>query len=282
MQSIKLNDGHVIPALGIGTFTLSPDDAENAVIHAIQDGYTLIDTANAYMNEKAVGRAIKRSGAPRESLYVSTKLWPSVYSNAKEAIDETLNRLGLDYVDLLFLHQPVGDVRHAYRAMEDAVKAGKVRSIGLSNFPVAEMEDIVAHASIKPAVLQAEAHPYYINHERQTFLKDNGMVLMSWYPLGHGDHSLLNEGIFARLAKKYHKTPAQIILRWHVQMGFIVIPGSKNPAHIKDNIDIFDFALTDEEMNEIQKLDKEVPYYHQTEEALEGYLRFAPDFNSQK
>lgn len=282
MENFKLNNGTEIPAAGIGTFLMSPEDAENAVYSAFTNGYTMVDTANAYMNEKAVGRGIKKAGVRREDIYVSTKLWPSVYSDAANAIDATLRRLDMDYIDLLFLHQPVGDIMGAYRAMEDAVKAGKVKSIGLSNFSREQIQKIVGTEEIKPAVIQVEAHPYYPQTELKAYLKTFGAHVMAWYPLGHGDKSLVNEPVFTKLAEKYGKSNAQIILRWHVQSGNIVIPGSRNPAHIKDNINIFDFALTDEEMKEIAAINKNLPYYVQTESALQGYLRMAPDFDSQE
>ncbi|MEE8815518.1 MAG: aldo/keto reductase [Lachnospiraceae bacterium] len=282
MENFKLNNGTTIPAEGIGTFLLSPDDAENAVYSAFTNGYTMVDTANAYMNEKAVGRGLKKAGVKREDVYISTKLWPSIYGDAAKAIDDTLKRLGTDYIDLLFLHQPVGEIKAAYRAMEDAVKAGKVRSLGLSNFPMDELKDIVDNEEIKPSVIQVEAHPYFPQTELKKYIASFGGRIMAWYPLGHGDRSLVNEPVFTELAKKYHKSNAQIILRWHVQSCNIVIPGSKNPAHIKDNIDIYDFTLTDEDMKAIATVNKNVRYYTATKEALNGYLHMAPDFDSQK
>ncbi|MGN1390313.1 MAG: aldo/keto reductase [Bulleidia sp.] len=282
MENFKLNNGTEIPAAGIGTFLMSPDDAENAVCSAFQNGYTMVDTANAYMNEKAVGRGLKKAGVKRSDVYISTKLWPSIYSDAAHAIDETLERLDTEYIDLLFLHQPVGDIRGAYRAMEDAVKAGKVRSLGLSNFSIDQIREIAGSEEIKPSVIQVEAHPYFPQTELKEYLKTIGGVIMAWYPLGHGDHSLIEQPVFTKLAEKYHKSNAQIILRWHVQSGNIVIPGSRNPQHIKDNIDLFDFSLSDEEMQEIAALNTGRRYYTQTEEALQGYLHMAPDFNSQK
>lgn len=282
MENFKLNNGTESPAAGIGTFLMSPDDAENAVYSAFTSGYTMVDTANAYMNEKAVGRGIRRAGVRREDIYVSTKLWPSIYGDAANAIDSTLKRLDMDYIDLLFLHQPVGEIENAYKAMEDAVKAGKVRSIGLSNFPADKLREIADSADVKPSVIQVEAHPYYPQTELKEYLKTFGAVVMAWYPLGHGDKSLVNEPVFTKLGEKYGKSNAQIILRWHIQSGNIVIPGSRNPEHIKDNIDIFDFTLTDEEMAEIAGVNKNTPYYTATESALQGYLNTAPDFDSQK
>ncbi|MGF0034694.1 aldo/keto reductase [Bariatricus sp. SGI.154] len=282
MEYLHLNNGTKIPTTGIGTFLLQPSDAENAIVSALSNGYELIDTANAYMNEKAVGRGMKKSGLKREAICLSTKLWPSEYADADRAIDDTLKRLDTDYIDLLFLHQPIGDYIGAYQAMERTVKVGKVKSLGLSNFPIEKIQEIISVTEIKPAVLQVEAHPYYPQTALKEYLKDMGTLIMAWYPLGHGDHTLLNEAIFTELAEKYGKTTAQIILRWHTQAGNIVIPGSKNEAHIKDNINIFDFTLTEEEMQKIAGLDKDVRYYTATEEALQGYLAFAPDFDSQE
>lgn len=282
MKYFNLNNGTKIPAAGIGTFLLQPEEAEAACIAALKNGYTLIDTANAYMNEKAVGRAVKASGKSREKIYISTKLWPSVYAAADQAIDETLARLDTDYIDLLFLHQPVGDYMGAYKAMEKAVKDGKVKSLGLSNFSEEQIKEIIDKTEIKPAVVQVEAHPYFPQTALKKYLEQFGTVIMAWYPLGHGDKALLKEDVFTELAGKYGKTNAQIILRWHTQVGNIVIPGSKNEEHIKDNINIFDFALTDEEMEKIAAVDKNVRYYTATKEALQGYLAFAPNFDEQK
>ena len=281
MEYITLNNGTKAPLCGIGTFMMSPADAEEAVYNALTNGYRMIDTANAYINEKAVGRGLKRSGVARGEVYLITKLWPSVYADADKAIDETLARLGTDYVDLLFLHQPVGDYIGAYRAMERAVKAGKVKSLGLSNFPEAQIKEVIDATEVPPAFVQVEAHPYYPQTALKAYLKPMGTAIMAWYPLGHGDKSLVNEEVFTKLAEKYGKSNAQVILRWHTQVGDVVIPGSKNVDHIRDNINIFDFTLTDDELAEIAKLDQNKRYYTATEEALQGYLQFAPDFNEQ-
>lgn len=282
MEYLNLNNGTKIPAAGIGTFLLQPADAENSVVSALANGYELIDTANAYMNEKAVGRGMKKAGPDREKIYLSTKLWPSEYANADQAIEGTLRRMDTDYIDLLFLHQPVGNYVGAYKAMERAVKAGKVKSLGLSNFTMEQIKEVLEETEIKPAVVQVEAHPYYPQTALKEYLKNMGTRIMAWYPLGHGDKALLDENVFTELAGKYGKSTAQIILRWHTQVGNIVIPGSKNEAHIKDNINIFDFTLTDEEIQKIADLNKNVRYYTATEEALQGYLAFAPDFDSQE
>lgn len=276
MDYIKLNVGNKMPTLGLGTFLLSPKDAEEAVYNALKDGYRLIDTANAYMNERAVGRGIKKSGVAREDIFLESKLWPTVYTK-ETAIDEMLDRLGTDYVDLLLLHQPAGDYMAGYKMMEKAVKEGKVKSIGISNFEGGPLKKILENCEIKPSVIQVEAHPYYPQNELKKILDENDIHIQAWYPLGHGDKALLEEPIFKELGEKYGKTPAQIILRWHVQSGNIVIPGSKNPKHIKDNANIFDFELTGDEMDRINKLDKGVRYYTSTKEMLDSYAHMELD-----
>lgn len=281
MEIIRLNNGVEMPDFGIGTFLLSPDEAERSVYEALQCGYRMVDTANAYMNEKAVGRAIRRSGVKREEIFVSTKLWPTVYED-DNAVDETLKRLGLDYVDLLFIHQPAGNYMAGYRQMEKAYKEGKIKAIGISNFHDEKLRDILENAQIKPQVMQTEAHPYFPQTALREELKDNDIRIMAWYPLGHGDKALINEPVFAKLAEKYGKTPAQIILRWHTQMGFIVIPGSKNPDHVRENFEIFDFKLTEDEMKEIAAIDKGVRYYNATPEQEEAYASMTLDLDSQK
>ena len=234
------------------------------------------------MNEKAVGRAIAKSGVARDKLFVSTKLWPSVYEAGDAAIEGTLNRLGLDYVDMLILHQPVGNYLAAWKTMEKAYKEGKVRALGLSNFPQEKIAEVIDHAEIKPQLVTVECHPYFAQSDLREYLSQYGIVIEAWYPLGHGDKGLQEEPVFTKLAEKYGKTPAQVILRWHVQMGTSIIPGSKNPTHIADNADIFDFELTDEEMAEVAKLDGTKKYYEATEEALAGYLAIKPDFDAQE
>ena len=281
MEIIRLNNGVEMPDFGIGTFLLSPDEAERSVYEALQCGYRMVDTANAYMNEKAVGRAIRRSGVNREEIFVSTKLWPTVYED-ENAVDETLKRLGLDYVDLLFIHQPAGNYMAGYRQMEKAYKEGKIKAIGISNFHDEKLRDILENAQIKPQVIQTEAHPYFPQTDLREELKDYDIRIMAWYPLGHGDKALINEPVFAKLAEKYGKTPAQIILRWHTQMGFIVIPGSKNPDHVRENFEIFDFKLTEDEMKEIAAIDKGVRYYNATPEQEEAYASMTLDLDSQK
>ena len=281
MEYISLNNGVKMPMAGIGTFLLSPDEAETSVLHALECGYRLIDTANAYVNEKAVGRAMKRSGLPREEIFLETKLWPSFYEQ-DDAVDQTLARLDTAYIDLLLIHQPAGNYIAGYQQMEKAYKEGKVRAIGLSNFTAAQIQEILDICEVKPAVLQTEVHPYSQEKELKAFLAKEEIVIQAWYPLGHGDKALIEEPLFTRLAAKYGKTNAQIILRWHIQDGNIVIPGSKNPAHIQDNFDLFDFALTDEEMRQIAAMDQQKRYYHSTPEMLKAYAEMVPPVDEQK
>ena len=277
MEYIVLNNGVGCPVIGIGTFMLSPAEAENSVREALKMGYSLVDTANAYVNERAVGRGMKDSGIAREDVFLYTKLWPSEYEN-ENAVDETLERLGVDYVDLLYIHQPAGNWLAGYRQLEKAYKEGKAKSIGISNFEGKYIEELETKWEIVPQFIQVEAHPYFTQQELRKTLDKYDIKLMSWYPLGHGDKPLQNEPGFAKLAEKYGKTPAQVILRWHTQMGFAVIPGSRSVDHIRDNLDILDFTLTDEEMAEIAKLDKSVRYYHRTEEQLVQFAGWRPAF----
>ena len=277
MEYVTLNNGVNCPVVGIGTFMLTPADAENSVREALQMGYSLVDTANAYVNERAVGRGIRKSGAAREDVFLSTKLWPSEYEN-ENAVDETLERLGVDYVDLLYIHQPAGNWLAGYRQLEKAYKEGKARSIGISNFEGKYLEELETKWEVIPQFIQVEAHPYFTQKELRKTLDKYDIRLMSWYPLGHGDKSLINEPVFAELGEKYGKTSAQVILRWHTQMGFAVIPGSRNVDHIRDNLNILDFELADEEMKEIEKLDKEQRYYHRTDEQLIQFAAWRPEF----
>lgn len=277
MEYVVLNNEVKCPVVGIGTFMLSPAEAENSVKEALKMGYSLIDTANAYVNERACGRGMKESGAKREDIFLSTKLWPSEYEN-ENAVDETLERLGVDYVDLLYIHQPAGNWLAGYRQLEKAYKDGKAKSIGISNFEGEYIEELQTEWEIVPQFIQVEAHPYFTQKELRKTLDKYDIKLMSWYPLGHGDKSLINEPVFDELGRKYGKTPAQIILRWHTQMGFVVISGSKNVNHIKDNLDILDFKLTDEEMAKIAKLDRDERYYHRTDEQLAGFAEWKPEF----
>ena len=279
--TIKLNNGVEMPLAGIGTFLLSPDEAEASCISALAGGCRLIDTANAYVNERAVGRAMKKSGLKREEIFLETKLWPAFYEQA-DAVEKTLARLDTDYIDLLLIHQPAGNYVAGYRLMEKAYKEGKVRAIGLSNFSVEQIKEILSICEVKPTILQTEVHPYSQEKALKEFLDSQGIVIQAWYPLGHGDKALIEEPVFSKLAQKYGKSNAQIILRWHVQSGNIVIPGSKNPAHIKDNFALFDFVLTEDEMAEIAALDQGKRYYTSTPEMLKKYAEMVPPVDEQK
>ena len=281
MKYVTLHNGVKMPMAGIGTFLLTPDEAEASCLSALADGYRLIDTANAYCNEKAVGRAMKKSGLQREEIFLETKLWPAFYEQA-DAVEKTLARLDTDYIDLLLIHQPAGNYAAGYRLMEKAYKEGKVRAIGLSNFNRAQLEEILSLCEVRPTVLQTELHPYHQEPALKDFLKEQGMAAQAWYPLGHGDTALLQEPLFGALGKKYGKSAAQIILRWHMQDGNIVIPGSKNPDHIRANLDLFDFELTDEEMAKIAALNKNVRYYTSTPEMLKKYAEMVPPVDGQK
>lgn len=276
---ITLNDGNKIPQFGLGVFQISGDEkTKEACLEAFKLGYRHIDTAHAYQNERGVGQAVKESGIPREEIWITSKLWPSEYGEGKtaKAIDKMLERLQTDHIDLLLLHQQFGDYLGAWKDMEKAVAESKVKSIGLSNFESERLEEVLAAATIKPSVLQVECHPYYQQNDLKKRIAPYNTVIESWYPLGHGDAALIEEPVFTKLAEKYGKTNAQIILRWHIQEGIIVFPKSSNPVHIKENIDIFDFELTEEEMNEIRQLDKGFRYYTRTlaeqEEALGQFV----------
>lgn len=281
MEFTTLNNGAVMPMEGIGTFLLTPDEAENSVLYTLQNGGRLIDTANAYCNEKAVGRAMKKSGVDRRDIFLETKLWPVFYEDG-DAVDRTLSRLGTDYIDLLLIHQPAGNYIAGYRQMEKAYKEGKVRSIGLSNFKEDQIKEILEICEVKPTVLQTEVHPYYQLKELKNFLDSESIRIQAWYPIGHGDKKLIEEPLFTRLGRKYDKSNVQIILRWHIQDGNIVIPGSKNTDHIKDNFDIFDFELTDDEMKEIAELDRNAKYYISTPEMIEKYATMTFPIDEQK
>lgn len=280
MENTVLNNGITCPLVGIGTFTLAPADAENSVREALKMGYRLIDTANAYVNERAVGRGMKESGIAREEIFLSTKLWPSEYENPN-AVDETLERLGVDYVDLLYIHQPAGNWMAGYRQLEKAYKEGKAKAIGISNFEGEFLAELETKWEVVPQFMQVEAHPYFAQDELRKTLDKYGIKLMAWYPLGHGDKSLIEQPVFKKLAEKYGKSPAQIIIRWHTQMGFVVIPGSKNVAHIKDNLDILDFRMTDEEMAEIAKMNTGKRYYHRSDAQLAQFASYKPAYEKE-
>ena len=272
---ITLNDGNKIPQFGLGVYQVPEGETTiNSVKTALEMGVRHIDTAHAYQNERSVGRAVKESGIPRNEIWITTKLWPSEYGEGKtsQAIDKMLKRLDTDYIDLLLLHQQFGDYIGAYKDMQKAFKDGRVKSIGLSNFESERLEEVLAMAEIPPSVLQVECHPYYQQNELKKRIEKYGTVIESWYPIGHGDKNLINEPLFTKLGQKYGKTNVQIILRWHIQEGTIVFPRSTNPVHIKENFEIFDFELTQDEMNEIRKLDSGKRFFNMTLEQQEQML----------
>lgn len=281
-KEITLNNGVLMPNVGIGTYLLEPQDAENSVREALQMGYRLIDTANAYRNERAVGRGMKTSGVKREDIFLSTKLWPSEYENP-HAIEETLERLQTDYIDLLFLHQPTKNWRKGYQQLVDAYKKGIIRSIGISNFEGQYIEDVLKEFDVKPQVIQVECHPFFPQDELRKITDKEHIAIMSWYPLGGKGMTdeLLHQPLIEKIAKKHHKTTAQVILRWHIQMGFVVIPGSKNVDHIRDNYAIYDFNLDEEDMRLIATLNNGQRRYIRTDEALERYATWKIEYEKE-
>lgn len=268
MEFMILNNGVKMPKLGFGTISQFGDQITENVNYALNHGYSLIDTANRYGNEVEVGKGIRESNIKREDIFIETKLGPTLYEN-DEAIDHTLERLGVDYIDLMLLHHPVNNYIYAYKMLEKAYKEGKVKAIGISNFKVEQIQEILDHCEIVPALMQVECHPYYPAEEVKEFCDKQGITLQSWYPLGHGNSEMLNDSVFLELAKKYQKSTVQVILRWHTQMGFGLVPGSKSWDHIEDNANIFDFTLTAEEMDQIAGLNKHTPFYRVTKESLE-------------
>lgn len=266
---VQLNNGILMPQFGLGTF-LQPSDSvcEQSCLTALKAGYRHIDTAHAYNDEAGVGRAVKNSGIPREEIWITSKLWPTEYGEGKtlKAIDEMLERMQLDYIDLLYVHQPVGDFVGAWRDMEKAVAMGKVRALGISNFDASDevLEKIMSESTVKPAVLQIECHPYAQRLAMREKAKAHNIQVECWFPLGGAmsNGALLKDPTIMEIAKAHGKTAAQVILRWHIQEGFSVIPGASNPDYIKENIDIFDFTLTDDEMAEMRGLNKERRFFN--------------------
>lgn len=266
---VQLNNGILMPQLGLGTF-LQPSDSvcEQSCLTALKAGYRHIDTAHAYNDEAGVGRAVKESGIPRKDIWITSKLWPTEYGEGKtlKAIDEMLKRMQLDYIDLLYVHQPIGDFVGAWRDMEKAVAMGKVRALGISNFDASDevFNKIMNESKVKPAVLQIECHPYAQRLAIREKVKPYGIHITCWFPLGGAmsKGALLKDPTIMNIAKAYGKTPAQVILRWHIQEGFSVIPGASNPDYIRENIKIFDFELTDEEMKQMRSLNKEKRFFN--------------------
>lgn len=257
-KTVKLNSGYEMPIYGLGTYSLHDEECKNSVNAALENGVRLIDTAHAYGNEAEIGEAIRNSNVPREDIFVITKLYPDQFSDPKAAIEEALNNLNIDYIDMMLLHHPgTGDVE-AYKAMEEAVIEGKIRSIGLSNWYVKELEAFLPQVNTTPALIQNEIHPYYQENDVIPYIQDLGIVVQGWYPLGGRGHTseLLNDTVITNIAKAHDVSSAQVILRWNLQKGVVVIPGSSNPNHIKENTQLFSFELSGNEMKQMNALDR--------------------------
>ena len=257
-KTVMLNSGYEMPIYGIGTYSLTGETCVESITAALNSGVRLIDTAYMYHNEESVGEAVRNSGIPREEIFVITKLYPNQFSNPDEAIEEALNKLDIDYIDMMLLHHPgIGDVE-AYLAMEKAVADGKLHSIGLSNWYIEELEEFLPQVNITPALVQNEIHPYYQENDVIPYIQNHGIVVQGWYPLGGRGHTaeLLGDEVILEIAAAHGKSSAQVILRWNLQKGVVVIPGSSNPDHIQENTELFDFELTEEEMGRIGALDR--------------------------
>lgn len=257
-KTVTLNSGYEMPLNGIGTYSLTGDTCYNSISSALDSGVRLIDTAYMYHNEEEIGKAIRDSGIPREEIFVTTKIYPTQFDNPEEAIELALEKLDIEYIDLMLLHHPGdGDVE-AYKAMEKYVESGKIHSIGLSNWYVEELEEFLPQVDITPALVQNEIHPYYQENDVIPYIQNLGIVVQGWYPFGGRGHTseLLNDNTIVDIAKKHDVSSAQVILRWNLQKGVVVIPGSSNPEHIKENTEIYHFELSEEEMNKINELDR--------------------------
>jgi diketogulonate reductase-like aldo/keto reductase len=265
-----------MPQFGLGTFRATNEACKDACLVALKNGYRHFDTAHAYGNESGVGAAVKESGIPREEIWITSKLWPSEYGEGitMQAIDKMLARLQTTYIDLLYVHQPVGDFVGAWKDMEKAVGAGKVRALGISNFDDSDevFHAIVDNMKIMPAVMQIECHPYAQRLDVREKVKQYNIAIECWYPLGHGDKGLLSDPVIAKIAEAHSKSIVQIILRWHIQEGFSVIPGATNPDYIKENINIFDFSLNNAEMATMRSLNKEQRFFNMTLEQKQGFV----------
>ncbi|NNU83230.1 aldo/keto reductase [Geobacillus sp. BMUD] len=258
MQTVTLNNGVKMPILGFGVYQITDFDlCEQCVYDALMTGYRLIDTAAAYQNEEAVGRAIKRSGIPREDIFVTTKLWiqDAGYENTKRAFARSLERLQLDYVDLYLIHQPFGDIYGSWRAMEELYREGKIRAIGVSNFHTDRLIDLILHHEVTPAVNQIETHPFCQQTESAEWMKQHNVQLESWAPFAEGRNGIFQNEVLVSIAKKHHKSVAQVILRWLTQRGIVAIPKSVHKERIVENFQIFDFELDQDDMNKIAALD---------------------------
>lgn len=257
-KTVMLNSGYEMPIFGLGTYSLLDDECVSSVTSALNSGVRLVDTAYMYHNEESVGEAVRNSGISREDIFVITKLYPNQFKDAESAIDEALNKLDIDYIDMMLLHHPGEYDVDAYHAMEKAVKDGKIRSLGLSNWYVEELENFLPQITIKPALVQNEIHPYYQENDVIPYIQSLGIVVQGWYPLGGRGHTaeLLGDETITGIAENHGVSSAQVILRWNLQKGVVVIPGSSNPKHIQENTELFDFELTDNEMNQINALDR--------------------------
>ena len=257
-KTVLLNSGYEMPIYGIGTYSLTGDTCAESVTAALNSGVRLIDTAYMYHNEESVGEAVRNSGIPREEIFVITKLYPNQFSDAEAAIEEALVKLDIDYIDMMLLHHPGTDDVEAYLAMEKAVADGKIRSLGLSNWYVEELEEFIPQINIMPALVQNEIHPYYQENDVIPYIHGLGIVVQGWYPLGGRGYTaeLLGNEVISEIAAAHGKSSAQVILRWNLQKGVVVIPGSSNPDHIRENTELFDFELTEEEMERINALDR--------------------------
>jgi diketogulonate reductase-like aldo/keto reductase len=258
MQTVKLNNGVEMPILGFGVFQVTDlAECERSVVDAIETGYRLIDTAQSYMNEEAVGKAIKSAGVTREELFITTKLWiqSNGYEGAKKAFENSLKKLQLDYLDLYLIHQPFGDVYGEWRAMEELYKEGKVRAIGVSNFQPDRLIDLIIHNEIVPAVNQVETHPFHQQHDAQQFMIDNKVQIESWGPFAEGKNDIFKNELLKSIGDKYNKSIAQVILRWLTQRGVVAIPKSVRKERMAENLNSLDFQLTAEEMDKIKTLD---------------------------
>lgn len=258
-KTVILNSGYKMPINGIGTYSLLDDVCITSLSTALEYGVRLIDTAYIYHNEVQVGEAVNTSQVPRKEIFITTKLYPNQFDHAQEAIDEALENLHVDYIDLMLLHHPGENDVQAYKAMEEAVKEGKIRSIGLSNWYIEELEAFLPQIEITPAVIQNEIHPYYQDSDVIDYIQEKGIVVEGWYPLGGRGHQseLLNDPVLQEIAKAHDVSVAQVILRWNLQRGVIVIPGSSNPDHIKENTQLYHFSLTAEEMKQIEALNRD-------------------------
>lgn len=259
--TVKLNNGVEMPILGFGVFQVpDPVECERSVYDAIQTGYRLIDTAASYMNEEAVGKALKRSGVRREELFITTKLWiqDAGYDNTRKAFERSLKKLQLDYLDLYLIHQPYNDVHGSWRAMQELYRAGRVRAIGVSNFQPDRVMDIISFNEIIPAVNQIETHPFHQQLEAHNFLQENGVQHESWGPFAEGKNDLFKNELIASIGKKYNKSIAQVVLRWLTQRGIVAIPKSTRKERMEENFNIFDFSLSDDDLQSIQTLDQKV------------------------